>query len=93
MGDMTTFDNLWEQEERQAVQGRLRREYPQWRRRQRTRHEAVVSLAIVAVAAGIALSALHSPLSTYDSVACNRSGIADGHWADVAGRILTIETL
>ncbi|MBQ3788516.1 MAG: hypothetical protein II849_06920 [Bacteroidales bacterium] len=37
----------------------------------------------------------HFPLSTrnYDSVACNRNGIAEGHWAAEASRILTIETL
>ena len=37
----------------------------------------------------------HFPLSTrnYDSVACNRRGIADSHWANEAGRILTIETI
>ena len=91
---MTTFDQLWEQEERQALQHRLRHDYPAWQRRQRVRRTAVASVAVL-LAAGITLSTFHFPLSTrnYDSVACNRSGIAEGHWAAEASRILTIETL
>ncbi len=91
---MTTFDQLWEQEERQALQQRLRQEYPRWQRARRVRHTAVASVAVL-LAAGITLSSFHFPLSTrnYDSVACNRSGIAEGHWAAEASRILTIETL
>ena len=91
---MTTFDNLWEQEEKQGLQHRLRQEYPRWRRARRVRRTAVASVAVLLVA-GITLSTFHFPLSTrnYDSVACNRSGIAEGHWAAEASRILTIETL
>ena len=91
---MTTFDQLWEQEERQALQQRLRQEYPRWQRARRVRRTAVASVAVLLVA-GITLSTFHFPLSTrnYDSVACNRSGIAEGHWAAEASRILTIETL
>lgn len=91
---MTTFDQLWEQEERQALQHRLRQEYPRWRRARHVRRTAVASVAVLLVA-GITLFTFHFPLSTrnYDSVACNRSGIAEGHWAAEASRILTIETL
>ena len=91
---MTTFDQLWEQEERQALQQRLRQEYPRWQRTRRVRRTAVASV-VVLLAAGITLSTFHFPLSTrnYDSVACNRSGIAEGHWAAEASRILTIESL
>ena len=91
---MTTFDNLWEQEEKQGLQQRLRQEYPRWQRARHVRRTAVSSV-VVLLAAGITLSTFHFPLSTrnYDSVACNRSGIAASHWASEAGRILTIETL
>ena len=88
------FDSLWEREEQQALQRRLRQEYPRWQRARRVRRTAVASVAVLLVA-GITLSTFHFPLSTrnYDSVACNRLGIADSHWASEAGRILTIETL
>ncbi len=91
---MTTFDNLWEREEQQALLQRLRREYPRWQRARRVRRTALASLAVLLVA-GITLFSFLFPLSTrtYDSVACNRSGIAASHWASEAGRILTIETL
>ena len=87
-----TFDSIWEQEERQGLQQRLRQDYPSWLRRRRTALATVVSVAVVSVAAGITLSTLHSPLSTYDAVACNRSGIAEGHWADVAANILIMNS-
>ncbi len=82
-----TFEELWEREERQGLERRLRQEYPAWRRRRRARR---VALASVAVLAGVALYDFHLPLSTrgYDAVACNRSGIADSHWVDVAAKTL-----
>ena len=88
-----TFENIWEQEERQGLQRRLQQDYPAWLRRRRTALATIVSVAVVSVAAGITLSTLHTPLSTYDAVACNRSGIAEDHWAKVASNILTMETL
>lgn len=88
-----TFDSIWEQEERQGLQRRLQQDYPAWLRRRRTALATIVSVAVVSVAAGITLSTLHTPLSTYDAVACNRSGIAEDHWAKVASNILTMETL
>ncbi len=88
-----TFEELWEHEERQGLQQRLRQDYPSWLRRRRTALATIVSVAVVSVAAGITLSTLHSPLSTYDAVACNRSGIAEGHWATVAADILTKEMI
>ncbi len=88
-----TFENIWEQEERQGLQRRLQQDYPAWLRRRRTALATIASVAVVSVAAGITLSTLHTPLSTYDAVACNRSGIAEDHWAKVASNILTMETL
>lgn len=82
-----TFEELWEHEERQGLERRLRQEYPAWRRRRRARR---VAMASVAVLAGVAFCAFHLPPSTrsYDAVACNRSGIADSHWVDVAAKTL-----
>ena len=88
-----TFDNLWEREEQQGLQQRLRQEYPRWQRARRVRRTAVASVAVLLVAGFSILNSQFSIPKSYDSVACNRSGIAASHWASEAGRILTIETL
>ena len=87
-----TFDSIWEQEEQQGLQQRLRHDYPAWLRR-RQRRTALASIAVLVVA-GLSIFNFQSSTSKdYDYVACNRSGIAEGHWAKVASNILTIETL
>lgn len=92
MIDNKKFEELWEKEERQAVQQRLQHEYPAWRQRRRVRRTA---LASVAVLLAVVLPTIHYPLPTkqYDSVACNRSGFADAHWAEVASHVLTVQAL
>lgn len=91
--DEKLFEELWEQEERRGLQRRLQQEYPAWRQRRRVRRTALASVAVVLVA-GFSIFNFHfSTPKSYDSVACNRSGIAEGHWAAEASRILTIETL
>ena len=87
------FDSLWEREEQQALQQRLRQEYPRWQRARRVRRTALASVAVLLVAGFSILNSQFSISKSYDSVACNRSGIAEGHWAAEASRILTIETL
>lgn len=87
-----TFDSIWEQEERQGLQRRLQRDYPVWQRRRRQRR-IVLAAAVVIVAMLSPLTFHLSPSKGYDYVACNRSGIAEDHWAKVASNILTIETL
>lgn len=87
------FDSLWEREEQQALQRRLRQEYPRWQRARRVRRTALASLAVLLVAGFSIFNFQFSTPKSYDSVACNRSGIAASHWASEAGRILTIETL
>lgn len=81
-----TFEELWKQEERRGVAQRLQREYPRWRRRSRTRRTA---LACVAVVLATLLPLTFHLSKGYDNVYCNRSGIADAHWANTAGEILT----
>ena len=87
------FDSLWEREEQQALQRRLRQEYPRWQRARRVRRTALASVAVLLVAGFSIFNSQFSIPKSYDSVACNRSGIAEGHWAAEASRILTIETL
>ncbi len=89
-----TFEELWEHEERQGLQQRLQQDYPAWQRRRRLRRGVLASVTVVAVVAVILPFTFHlSPLTSYDYVCCNRSGIADAHWADVASNILTTPTI
>ena len=88
-----TFDNIWEQEERLAVQQRLQREYPAWQRRRRVRRTAIATVAVLIVAGISNFNFQFSIPKAYDSVACNRSTFPDSHWAEEAGRILTIQTI
>ena len=88
-----TFDSIWEKEERQGLQQRLRQDYPAWLRRRRQRRTALASIAVLAVAGLSIFNFQFSAPKDYDYVACNRSGIAESHWAKVASNILTIETL
>lgn len=91
--DEKHFEELWEQEERQGLQQRLQQEYPAWQQRRRVRRTALAAVAVVLVAGFSFFNFQLSTPKSYDSVACNRSGIAEGHWAAEASRILTIETL
>ena len=91
--DKKRFEELWEQEERQGLQQRLQQDYPAWQQRRKQRRTIMASVAILAV---VGISIFNFQFSTpkgYDYVACNRNGIADAHWAEVASNILTIETL
>jgi hypothetical protein len=87
-----TFDSIWEQEEQQGLQQRLRQDYPAWLRRRRMRR-TIMATVVVAIAVISPFTFHLSPAHGYDYVACNRSGIAESHWAKVASNILTIETL
>ena len=86
--NMMTFDELWEQEERQGLQQRLQSDYPAWQRRRRQRITLACTFAVLVVA-GISIFNFQFSISKdYDSVSCNRSTFPDNHWAEVAGNIL-----
>ena len=87
-----TFDSIWEQEEQQGLQQRLRQDYPAWLRRRRQRRTALATIAVLAVAGFSIFNFQPSTSKDYDYVACNRSGIAEGHWADVAANILIMNS-
>jgi hypothetical protein len=93
MMDEKRFDELWEQEERQGLQQRLRQDYPVWLHRRRQRRTTLVSAAVLLV--GISFFTFNLSVSSqpYDAVCCNRSGIAEGHWVDVAANILKTEMI
>ncbi len=88
-----TFENIWEQEERQGLQRRLQQDYPAWQRRRRRSRTALASIAVLVVAGFSIFNFQFSTHRKYDNVACNRSGIAEDHWAEVASNILTTEIL
>ena len=88
-----TFDSIWEQEEQQGLQQRLRQDYPAWLRRRKQRRTMLASIAVLVVAGFSSFIFQSSTSKDYDYVCCNRGGVADAHWADVASHILTIETL
>lgn len=88
-----TFDSIWEQEERQGLQHRLRQDYPAWLRRRRQRRTALASIAVLAVAGFSFFNFQSSTSKDYDHVVCNRSGIAEDHWATIAANILTKEMI
>lgn len=85
---LTPFNDLWEREALAGLGRRLRSGYPQWRRRR-----ALAAAAAVAVAGITFFNFQLSIPRPYDSVACNRAGIPDRHWAEVAAHVLTAKAL
>ena len=83
-----TFDSIWEQEEQQGLQQRLRQDYPAWLRRRRQRRTALATITVLAVAGFSIFNFQPSTSKDYDYVCCNRSTFPDNHWAEVAGNIL-----
>jgi hypothetical protein len=88
-----SFDELWEQEERKGLLKRMQDDYPVWQRRRHTRRVLLASVSVLLVVGFSIFNFQFSITRDYDYVCCNRSDIPDGHWAEVAGNILTIETL
>lgn len=88
-----TFEELWELEERQGVEHRLKRDFPQWKHRRSMRRTIVASVAIVMVVAHFVFVPSFAEQRNYDYVCCNRSTFPENHWVDVASNILTKETL
>ena len=93
--DEKRFEELWEQEQRQALLQRLQDDYPAWQRRRRLRRTMLTTVAVL-VMAGFSLPLFHQP--SYEArgcrngICCNRSGIPSAHWAEVAGHILTVQS-
>lgn len=77
---LTPFNDLWE---REALAGLGRRR----------RRLALAAAAAVAVAGITIFNFQLSIPRPYDSVACNRAGIPDRHWAEVAAHVLTAKAL
>ena len=86
------FEALWQRAEAAPHAERLTQEYGPWLRRRRTQRTVLATVAVLAVAAVPLIDYSMAADKRSDGVVCNRSGIADSHWADVAGHILTVKS-
>lgn len=79
------FEQLWQRAEAESHASRLAGEYPAWRtRRRRTAGMAAVAAVMLAVA----VPALAPHHSSYGNVYCNRTGMAEKQWVDLASDML-----
>lgn len=86
------FEALWQRAEAAPHAERLTQEYGPWLRRRRRTAGTLAAVAVMALAAVPLIDYSMAADKRYDGVVCNRSGIADSHWADVAGHILTVKS-
>ena len=87
-----TFEELWQREEQQGLVQRMQHDYPRWQRQRKRRLAAVAAVAVLVVAVISPFTFHLSPSKGYDAIACNRSGIAEDHWAKVAANILIMNS-
>lgn len=89
--DKERFEEIWELAEADRYGQRLAAEYPAWRAR---RNRVVGMLAVAVIAVGVAVPLLRTGLPTtpthdgYTASVCNRTGIADQYWVDMADQLL-----
>lgn len=85
------FDELWARAEAEKYAAALAAEYPAWRGRQRKRMGVA---AMVLVLAGASLPMMLTGTNNtvlhegYAMAYCNKSGIGDQYWVDLAGDML-----
>ena len=82
------FDELWQRTEAEGYGQRLAAEYGDWNRR--PRHIRGVALAsIVVVAMAVPMLTIHQhQTKDYETIYCNRSGIAETQWTSLASEML-----
>lgn len=81
------FDALWQRAESDGHAARLAAQYPAWRtRRRRTTGIVASATVLLLVASPFAMNSLRS--SQHEKVYCNRSGISDRQWTDLAAAML-----
>ena len=91
--DEKRFEELWQRAEAEGYASKMASEFPAWLRRRNHRRTVSIAVAVLGIAGFSILYSQSSIPDGYDYVCCNRGGVADAHWADVASHILTIETL
>ena len=81
------FEELWVKAEAGSHAEKLAAEYPVWRQKTRRTLSMAAGVALVlAVATPIALSP--SATGNYNKVYCNRAGIQDQQWVNLAEELL-----
>ncbi len=83
------FDRIWDEAEAAAQGRRMAAEYPGWLRRRR-RNGGLAMMAVVLMVAAVPMLTMRSDVRGYDRVVCNRDGMSDAQWADLAAEMLTI---
>ena len=89
--DEERFEEIWEMAEAEQYGRRLAAEYPAWRaRRNRVAGMALLTL----ITAGVGLPLWHNITQSntqhdgYTVAYCNRTGIADQYWVNMADELL-----
>ena len=83
------FDELWDLAGVESHAAKLASEYPLWRTRRRRTAGMVAGVALViAVALPVLMPHRNNNNTYYAKVYCNRTGIADQHWVDLADELL-----
>lgn len=81
------FEELWVKAEAERHAEKLAAEYPVWRQKTRRTLSMAAGVALVlAVATPIAM--LPSATGNYNKVYCNRAGIQDQQWVNLADELL-----
>ena len=83
------FEELWNRAEVEGYASRLASEYSAWRTKTRRTAGMVAGVALVVVLAVPALMPHKTMDRTYSAnVYCNRTGIDNQHWVDLADELL-----
>ena len=81
------FEELWVKAEAESHAEKLAAEYPVWRQKTRRTLSMAAGVALVlAMATPIAMSP--SATGNYNKVYCNRAGIQDQQWVNLADELL-----
>lgn len=82
------FEELWQRAECEQHAKRLTAQYPAWRaKRRRATGIAMASVALVAIVVPLTMQG-HLQHEQYAKVYCNRTGIADQQWVDLAAEMI-----
>lgn len=81
------FEQLWERAATKQFVTDMNDGFPHWRRQRRQRRNTMMGLAAVCLIGG-AVWFNFQPDKRYDTVACNRSGISNEYWLQVADEML-----